>query len=387
MRVGFAFAFVLLLGMAAAAAPSPVNPDPGAPAPADVIFSDAFEGGTLAAWSSSAADGGDLGASSDNPLGGAFDLRGVVNDTAPLFVEDSSPVDEEHYRARFRFDPRNFDPGMAQGHLRIRIFVVFEEGPVRRLSAIVLRRQGAQYSLLGRVRRDDNSQADTGFFDVTDAPHLVELEWKRATVAGSDGEFRLWIDDQLRSTLTGLANRRSSVDFVRLGALSVKGGASGELRWDDFESRRNTYIGFTSCAGQRDGTLCTDDDFCTATSACQAGACVMDEPECPPMPSCWLTTCDSAARTCVNTAMDSACDDGNPCTTDTCEIGGCSSAPVQCTPLDPCHLAGTCDPGSGACSDPAAPDGKPCDDGDSCTSGDVCVAGSCVGGSPTCGPI
>jgi hypothetical protein len=38
--------------------------------------------------------------------------------------------------------------------------------------------------------------------------------------------------------LHGLQNNASSVDFARLGALSVKTGASGMLFWDDFESRR-----------------------------------------------------------------------------------------------------------------------------------------------------
>jgi hypothetical protein len=33
------------------------------------------------------------------------------------------------------------------------------------------------------------------------------------------------------------------VDFVRLGALSLKAGASGTIRWDEFESRRVRYIG------------------------------------------------------------------------------------------------------------------------------------------------
>jgi hypothetical protein len=45
------------------------------------------------------------------------------------------------------------------------------------------------------------------------------------------------------ATLTGLDNSVSAVDLVRLGALSVKAGAAGTLFWDEFESRRQTYIG------------------------------------------------------------------------------------------------------------------------------------------------
>jgi parallel beta-helix repeat protein len=80
-----------------------------------------------------------------------------------------------------------------------------------------------------------------------------------------------------------------------------------------------------------------------------------------------------------------ACDDGNPCTTgDACQAGFCAAGPPRvCEPSDACHTAGVCDPATGSCSDPVAPDGTVCNDGVSCTD-DACVAGSCVGTS-NCG--
>ena len=42
---------------------------------------------------------------------------------------------------------------------------------------------------------------------------------------------------------TSLDNHLAEVDFVRLGALSVKAGASGTIYWDEFVSRRLTLIG------------------------------------------------------------------------------------------------------------------------------------------------
>jgi hypothetical protein len=45
-------------------------------------------------------------------------------------------------------------------------------------------------------------------------------------------------------------------------------------------------------------------------------------------------------------------------------------------------VAGTCDPATGVCSNPAAPDGTSCTDGDACTQSDTCVAGACTGGAP-----
>jgi hypothetical protein len=43
-------------------------------------------------------------------------------------------------------------------------------------------------------------------------------------------------------------------------------------------------------------------------------------------------------------------------------------------------VAGTCDPASGACSNPTAPNGTACNDSNACTTNDVCTSGACVGG-------
>jgi hypothetical protein len=61
-------------------------------------------------------------------------------------------------------------------------------------------------------------------------------------------------------------------------------------------------------------------------------------------------------------------------TTATC-IGG---TPVVCTASDQCHVAGTCNPASGTCDNPAAPNGTACNDGNHCTN-DTCQSGTCTG--------
>jgi hypothetical protein len=61
-------------------------------------------------------------------------------------------------------------------------------------------------------------------------------------------------------------------------------------------------------------------------------------------------------------ANGSACNDGNACTqTDTCLNGSCAGTnPLVCTASDQCHVAGTCDPGTGVCSNPANPNATGC---------------------------
>ena len=137
-----------------------------------------------------------------------------------------------------------------------------------------------------------------------------------------------------------------------------------------------------------DGTACNDGNACTQSDACHAGTCAGANPvTCSAQDQCHVAgTCDPGTGQCSNpvSADGTACNDGNGCTqSDSCQAGTCTgSNPVTCTALDQCHVAGTCDPGTGRCNNPTAADGASCDDGSACSQADACQAGACVGGSP-----
>ena len=142
-----------------------------------------------------------------------------------------------------------------------------------------------------------------------------------------------------------------------------------------------------------DGTACNDGDGCTQTDSCTGGVCTGGNPVvCTASDQCHTAgTCNPATGVCTNpvAADGTACNDGDACTTsDSCQGGSCTGTnPVVCAAADQCHLAGTCDPASGLCSNPAAPDGTSCDDALACTTGDSCQAGSCTGTAvPGCVP-
>lgn len=208
----------------------------------DLIFKDGVESADFAAWSR-AVGGGDLAVSTGAAaMDGTHGVSALVNDTESLYVEDGTPSDEGRYRARFLFDPAGFDPGEADGHLRTRIFIAFEESPNRRLVTVVLRRLNGQYGIMGRVHLDDGTFRDTAFVAVSDAPHSVQLDWKRSTSpTANNGYLQLWVDATTVS-VTGLDNSLGAIDFARLGAMSVKTGAAGMLLFDKFESRRLNLI-------------------------------------------------------------------------------------------------------------------------------------------------
>ena len=142
----------------------------------------------------------------------------------------------------------------------------------------------------------------------------------------------------------------------------------------------------TGCGHSNNTNACNDGNACTANDTCGGGTCnggpavVCDDGN-----ACTDDSCNPASG-CVATNNTNACDDGNACTVgDVCGGGSChAGAPVVCTASDQCHDAGTCNPGSGTCSNPAKPNGSTCDDGNSGTVNDTCQAGVCTGGGSAC---
>ncbi len=147
----------------------------------------------------------------------------------------------------------------------------------------------------------------------------------------------------------------------------------------------NPGTGQCSSPAKADGSACNDGNGCTQTDTCQGGSCTGTNPiVCTAIDQCHVAgTCDPASGQCAtpNKPNGSACTDGNACTqTDFCQNGFCIGAnPIACSPLDQCHQAGTCNPGTGQCSNPAKPDGTACNDGSACTQGDTCQGGTCTG--------
>jgi hypothetical protein len=155
----------------------------------------------------------------------------------------------------------------------------------------------------------------------------------------------------------------------------------------------NPATGQCQAAPRADGTTCDDGNACTRADACLNGACTGGNPVvCTATDDCHLAgACNIATGACTNPAKPngSICNDGNACTrTDTCLSGACQGAnPVVCTGTDQCHDGGTCNPASGLCSGPAKANGTRCSDGNACSQGDTCQSGSCVPGTAvTCAP-
>lgn len=153
------------------------------------------------------------------------------------------------------------------------------------------------------------------------------------------------------------------------------------------DSCQNYKCGHTPVS---DGTSCSDGSMCTTVDTCQAGMCSGSSPvTCTAQDDCHVAgTCNPATGLCSNpvAADGTSCDDGDKCTVgDVCTAGECDpGTDKSCTALDQCHLPGTCEPTTGDCTNPKKADGVACDDGQFCSDSDKCANGACVGTAKSC---
>ena len=172
----------------------------------------------------------------------------------------------------------------------------------------------------------------------------------------------------------------------------------------------NTTTGVCSNPAKGDGTPCSDGSACTQTDTCQAGTCQGgNNVICPSADQCHVAgTCDPANGTCSSQttkpdatgcndgsacttgdvctgglcAGTNTCNDGIACTTDACDVNtGCSHTAVNsaCDDGNVCTSVDTCTVGTG-CTHTNATNTTVCDDTNPCTSTDKCNgSGTCVG--------
>jgi RHS repeat-associated protein len=172
--------------------------------------------------------------------------------------------------------------------------------------------------------------------------------------------------------------------------------AAGEC--DVAESCPGTSAACPADVMKANGTACTDDGNACTTDACNGSSATCQHTagnagvvcRAAANPCDLAEVCTGSSTACPSDAKvadGTNCSDGNACTqTDTCQAGVCTgSNPKTCTASDQCHVAGTCNPATGACSNPIQPNGTSCDDGDPCSPADACHDGQCWG--PLSNPI
>jgi hypothetical protein len=168
-------------------------------------------------------------------------------------------------------------------------------------------------------------------------------------------------------------------------SLVAAAGCGGSLDDDGSGSSTSSSTG----AGSEAGSSSTGSGGAGAGGSGSGGADLCAGIVCTASDACHIAgSCDPATGMCSNpsAANGTACDDNDLCTqTDTCQFGACLGAnPVACSGGDECHMDATCNPATGTCTNPpAVPDGTLCGTCGACTSG---VCGTKVLGKSETGP-
>jgi len=84
---------------------------------------------------------------------------------------------------------------------------------------------------------------------VPNAWSAVEIHYQAFANSGS---LTLWLDDVQKQSITFIDNDTRTITDIRLGAQGIETGISGTIYFDDFESRRFSYIGTLTDPGVND---------------------------------------------------------------------------------------------------------------------------------------
>ncbi|MBL1193221.1 MAG: hypothetical protein D8M60_02595 [Chloroflexi bacterium] len=212
----------------------------------DIIFSDDFEGTDLSNWNETPGSGHpSLSASAKYETLKGLLVQSDNSSSEARYVTDDSPLGEAEYHARFYFDPNTVTMTLNDSH------TIFDglDGLNRRFVVEMRYANDGQndvYQLRAGAWDDTTSAFSYGDWNaITDAWHEVELHWERSTGAGNDDGFMFFYLEGVEVDLIDtLDNDGQRITDVRLGLVEgVDTATAGDLYFDAFESRRDTFIG------------------------------------------------------------------------------------------------------------------------------------------------
>ena len=184
---------------------------------------------------------GDLSVTGGSALDGSYGMAALLDDNNSIYVTDWRPFEETSYRARFYLDP-NAIP-MTSGNAHYLLYALDRNNTV--LLRVEFRYYASQYQLRADTVNDSNSWSQTAWVAVSDGPHFVEVAWQAASTAGAnDGVLTFWVDDSQQGSFTNIDSDTRRFDYVQFGIVGgVDNGSRGTMYFDEFESRRDSYIG------------------------------------------------------------------------------------------------------------------------------------------------
>lgn len=200
----------------------PAPPEPQQPVALEALLLD-HETGDFSQYTDQMMDVNSVEVTRDAALAGseygmAVNLTGI-NDMAFAYKLFDEPSTSGVFRARFYIDPNGIarTPGLGGN-----TFLYATSGS-QWLGGISfgMNEEGTSHEVYATMQHDNDGHRETRSREISDGPHLIEAEWRRATSpTASDGSFSLWVDGEFHNQQTGLDNYDvwQDVGAVALGA-------------------------------------------------------------------------------------------------------------------------------------------------------------------------
>lgn len=165
----------------------------------------------------------------------------AINDNTAVYLRSDTPVNEARYRVRFYVDPNTVTMASSNQFTMLRGFNAAGTSVVE----IEMRRTTTSYQVRGRILNDGTTWSNTNWVTISDAPHYLEFDWRASTAVGANnGGLTFWIDGIQSGNLIAIDNDTRRIESVRLGLVAgIDTGTRGNMFFDGFVSRRQTYIG------------------------------------------------------------------------------------------------------------------------------------------------
>lgn len=207
----------------------------------DPIFADSFESGDFSKWSFSFTNGGRLSVSGNAARVGTYGAQITTDVTHPAYLADDRPAAEPRYRARFYFHPNSVTMANKKAHP---IFYGVQGGGTA-IMRIGFQKVGNKYQLRASLLNDATTWKFTKWVTISNAWHALEVDWQASTTTSAkNGSLTFWIDGAQKAIVTKIDNDTRRIDGIWLGPLEGGSvGMQGSYYFDDFVSRRQSYIG------------------------------------------------------------------------------------------------------------------------------------------------
>lgn len=194
------------------------------------IWADGFESGTpKTTWDAyTDPDGDEITAVAAAAYTGTYGLNIDIDDTDNIYVQDNLTA-VTNYFARVYIDPNGMQFSLQPTFLR-----GWDNGVGRTVVQAEIGYSAGSHQIRVSGKRDDDTWISGSLYSVTDDWHCVEVEFKQSS-GSNDGYLKLWIDGELKETVSGIDNDTIDVDTSLVGRLGSD-PTTGTLYFDNFAS-------------------------------------------------------------------------------------------------------------------------------------------------------